>query len=462
MPFNSTDGSFPHEALAASKQAVRDAVGVDTNPETVTMIGAVLTAPLPMSNEDVRNFVGELPAPDDASAPSNNVIGRFFFKVRLLRNGAFSPHEYLTDPCEAATSTNTSFACIQDLLALHTTAMSVGGYNGPRPKIGDLVEVELQRYTQGRSFWYNTQTATFTSIKDGSVRSTSAQASTRCANLAATFENQAITTVPVDGSSAVPGQGGPGDFPPPEQRVGAWTANAPGIPTSLGKNQATFYTVADRKKGDIDYIILHSTDGSCCKPGKSLSTIRRFATGPTLAYRWTNPTTNAKITNPKCSDVLAAQGSLPQGTVCHPTAKEVHTPANTSIHYAVDQTGTVVQGVLEKDIANHVGRGRSNKRSIGIEMNGKPRQGPGEGFLGKYAKMYNDKQVIAVAQLVAQIAKRWDIPIDRQHIKGHYEFSPSSRFDPGNDAGQGNDPPGAYWNWDDFLARVRAANAASS
>jgi len=192
MPFNSTNASFAHEALAASQQAVRQAVATSTDPQTLTMTGVVISQPLPLSNEDVRNFVGDLPAGAAAATPSNNIIGRFFFKVRLLSTGAFSPHEYLTNPCEMTTATDTTFDCIADLIALHTTAISVGGYNGTRPKVGDHVEIELHKLTKGRSFWYNIQTATFKSILDGSVQSSPAarELSTECANLATMFEHQ--------------------------------------------------------------------------------------------------------------------------------------------------------------------------------------------------------------------------------------------------------------------------------
>jgi hypothetical protein len=192
MAFNSTNASFAHEALAASQHAVRVAVTTSTDPQTLTMTGVVISQPIPLSNADVRNFVGDLPAGAGAATPSNNIIGRFFFKVRLLAKGAFSPHEYLTDPCEMTTATDTTFDCISDLVALHTTAISVGGYNGARPKVGDQVEIELHKLTKGRSFWYNIQTATFKSILDGSVQSSPAarELSVECTSLAIMFEDE--------------------------------------------------------------------------------------------------------------------------------------------------------------------------------------------------------------------------------------------------------------------------------
>ena len=111
-----------------------------------------------------------------------------------------------------------------------------------------------------------------------------------------------------------------------------------------------------------------------------------------------------------------------------------------------------------------------NKVSIGIEMNGKPAIGPGEGYLGLYSKMYNDKLVNSVAMLVADLCTKYNIPVDREHIKGHYELysnqENSRRFDPGNDIGwkKRGYPPGNYWNWNDFLERVKTfqGNAETS
>ena len=197
MAFRSTNASFAHEAFEVSQQAARLAVTTATDPDTIVMTGVVLTAPLPLSNSDIRNFTGENPASNGTSTPTNNRIGRFLFKVRLIPKGGFSPHEYLTDPCKLSTATDSNFQCIIDLIALHTTAISVGGYVGNRPKIGDMVEIELQKLTRGRGFWYNTQTGTFKSIIDGSTRSTPAlqQLSIDCQSLGAAFENQDITSV---------------------------------------------------------------------------------------------------------------------------------------------------------------------------------------------------------------------------------------------------------------------------
>lgn len=206
----------------------------------------------------------------------------------------------------------------------------------------------------------------------------------------------------------------------------------------LGANLAKYFKVADRKIGDIKQIILHSTDGTSRK-NAAQRTIERFANGPTISY--TDPRTGKK--NPPCSDY---PNGLPKGTICHPVRKNVEKPVSTSIHWAVDGHGAVIQGVLEKHIAIHSGETK-NKISIGIEMCGKPNENPKQGYLGKFSKMYNETMLHNTAKLVADICKRWKIEPNRQNIIGHYEFAGSRRSDPGDDPGE--------WDWAIFMNMVR-------
>ena len=218
-------------------------------------------------------------------------------------------------------------------------------------------------------------------------------------------------------------------------------------PTSLGKDQANHITVSNRKntagkdpkEQQIKYVVLHSTAGKTGS-GRAQKTINRMADQPTLAFK----DKNTGKTNPPCTDYPTG---LPDGTICHPTRQKVEQPVATSIHYAVDQGGAVIQGVLEKDIANHV-RGH-NKTSIGIEMTGHPEKGPGKGYGGIYAEMYTSTLLDTTAQLVANICKNNSLPISRDVIKGHEELDPSRRHDPGASYGTG------YWDWSDFIKRVK-------
>jgi len=229
-------------------------------------------------------------------------------------------------------------------------------------------------------------------------------------------------------------------------------ATAPGYDGTLkAEHKAKYFTKSNRTQDKkIKRVILHSTDGAEGS-GKALSTIKRFARGPTLSYRWVNKYTQKTIKNPECSVVLAVDGQLPHGTICHPTRKKVEKSVKTSIHYAVDQGGNIIQGLLEKDIAYHAGR-TQNAVSVGIEMTGYLKAGPGagkgQGATTAYARMYNDKLLNATAGLVADILKRNQLPLNRESLRGHEEFS-TSRVDPGTKLGAG------HWDWDDFIKRVQ-------
>lgn len=239
-----------------------------------------------------------------------------------------------------------------------------------------------------------------------------------------------------------------------------WGASSPnGTPSTEGffypGKMAKYFTPKDRKPADVKHIVLHSTDGRA-GPGSAQRTIDRFAKGPTLSYRWTNKNTGKVIKNPPCADVIAVDGEIPHGTICHPERKKVEKPVKTSIHYAVDGGGAIIQGLQEKDIGYHTGGGY-NSKSIGIEMCGKPSKGPGKGSRGLYAEMYNDTMIDATAKLCAEICKRWELSPDASVIIGHEKIDPRRRTDPGAtlNPGKGDVPAGNYWDWDDFLARVR-------
>ena len=276
-------------------------------------------------------------------------------------------------------------------------------------------------------------------------------------------------------------------------------------PTSLGKNQALNYTPANRvQEKKINLIILHSTAGAT-GAGKAQACINFFAPpfGPSHPYR--HPVHGK---NPPCSKW--PNGDWPRQhdgkeIVCHPTHKYLVKKVTSSIHYATDQGGAVVQGVLEKDLAHHLGRGAVNARSIGIEMCGFPNELPGQGADGKYCKMYNKTILETTAKLCAEICARYNIPVkwlegkspSGSGIAGHDQYAPSIRCDPGwilnkhqNSRDVGGEwhlarwssddkaradqrglpfklgelkyPEGNYWDWEDFIERVQKYHSALS
>jgi N-acetyl-anhydromuramyl-L-alanine amidase AmpD len=117
--------------------------------------------------------------------------------------------------------------------------------------------------------------------------------------------------------------------------------------------------------------------------------------------------------------------------------------ARGSAHFVVSRRGQIVQLVPVKDVAWHAGNRWWNLHAIGIEH---------EGWAGRGA--YTVAEYRASAQLVAYLAHRWGIPIDRRHIVGHAEVPNPSR--PGQFGGiSGHTDPGQYWNWRGYMWLVR-------
>jgi N-acetylmuramoyl-L-alanine amidase len=106
-----------------------------------------------------------------------------------------------------------------------------------------------------------------------------------------------------------------------------------------------------------------------------------------------------------------------------------------SSHYLVGLDGRVAQFVEEADTARHAGKvhepsseeviergGNPNRYSIGIEFEdgGRPHDIPRP-----------SAQYRSGAHLVASMAARWKIPIDRRHVVGHREITTAKEC-PGN------------------------------
>ena len=117
--------------------------------------------------------------------------------------------------------------------------------------------------------------------------------------------------------------------------------------------------------------------------------------------------------------------------------------SRSSSHFVVSRTGSIVQLVSTSDIAWHAGNWRVNARSVGVEHAGWSYR-PGSITRAEYRSS---------ARLVAYLARRMHIPIDRRHILGHAEVrSPGGRGWGGFDH---HTDPGPYWNWPRYLRLVR-------
>ena len=106
--------------------------------------------------------------------------------------------------------------------------------------------------------------------------------------------------------------------------------------------------------------------------------------------------------------------------------------ASLSAHYVIRAAdGEITQLVSEADTAFHV-RG-SNRGAIGIEHELDPDHGVA----------YTDAEYRSSATLVCAIARRYGIPADRSHIRGHSEM-------PGTD----HTDPGPSWNWTFYMGLI--------
>jgi N-acetylmuramoyl-L-alanine amidase len=135
------------------------------------------------------------------------------------------------------------------------------------------------------------------------------------------------------------------------------------------------------------------------------------------------------------------EGRRPRGIVLHTTAGSFDSAVNwfsrpesgVSAHYLVGLDGRVAQFVEEEDTARHAGRVSNptaslydgtdpNLYTVGIEFEdgGEPER-----------VRRPDAQYDTGAALIAAIAGRWRIPLDRKHVVGHRELT-DRKTCPGN------------------------------
>ena len=123
-----------------------------------------------------------------------------------------------------------------------------------------------------------------------------------------------------------------------------------------------------------------------------------------------------------------------------------HPGAEASAHYVIRSSdGAITQMVDERDIAWHAGNPRYNASSIGIEH---------EAFVHD-CSWFTDAMYQSSARLVAFLARKYGIPIDRAHIIGHNQVP--DPFHAGEFGGADHHiDPGPCWDWPKYMAMVRA------
>ncbi|MEU7427424.1 peptidoglycan recognition family protein [Streptomyces sp. NPDC040750] len=132
----------------------------------------------------------------------------------------------------------------------------------------------------------------------------------------------------------------------------------------------------------------------------------------------------------------------------------VQDPTEASWHYSIRSSdGHITQHVKTKDEAWHSGNQFVNAHSIGVEH---------EGFLTQPGTWYTEQMYRSSARLVRYLAKKYDVPLDRQHIFGHDNVpSPTADSIP-----EMHDDPGPFWDWRHYFdllgAPLRATAAANA
>ncbi|MEW2399029.1 N-acetylmuramoyl-L-alanine amidase [Streptomyces sp. NPDC046862] len=121
------------------------------------------------------------------------------------------------------------------------------------------------------------------------------------------------------------------------------------------------------------------------------------------------------------------------------TLKLVQDPTYVSWHYSLRSTdGHIAQHVKTKDVAWHAGNWYVNAKSIGLEH---------EGFLASPDAWYTEAMYRTSARLVTYLAKKYRIPLDRQHILGHDTVPGTTTATiPGM-----HTDPGPYWDWQHYF-----------
>ncbi|MGW6771684.1 N-acetylmuramoyl-L-alanine amidase [Streptomyces sp. NPDC055037] len=137
------------------------------------------------------------------------------------------------------------------------------------------------------------------------------------------------------------------------------------------------------------------------------------------------------------------------------TIKLIQDPKYVSWNYTLRSSdGHVAQHVATKDVAWHAGNWYINSKSVGLEH---------EGFLTAPDAWYTEAMYRTSARLVGYLAKKYDIPLDRQHILGHDNVPGTTTSTiPGM-----HTDPGPYWDWAHYFQllgkpfRATAGPAAS-
>lgn len=134
------------------------------------------------------------------------------------------------------------------------------------------------------------------------------------------------------------------------------------------------------------------------------------------------------------------------------TVRLAQDPTYLAWNYTIRSSdGHIAQHLDAKDVGWHAGNWYVNMHSIGIEH---------EGYAGT-GGWFTEAMYTKSAALVKYLAKKYDIPLDREHVIGHDQV-------PGTVLGATKSvhwDPGPYWNWEHYFELLGApigGNAAAT
>ena len=205
------------------------------------------------------------------------------------------------------------------------------------------------------------------------------------------------------------------------------TANLPGGCTNDGKVDYP---------GAIDCILSPVSLYDCNSPTSPSNCNYTSSARQTSCTVLTTVTQPCKIDQVVIHDTEGSLASALSEFMCLGTTSPNTGCVQSSVQYIIDSDGTVYQVLHEQDIAYHDGNFWSNMHSIGIEH---------VGFDANGYNYYNAAQYLASAKLVAYLLKKYNIPLDHNHIVAHGTVYASTL------AVWNHVDPGPYWLWDYYF-----------
>lgn len=122
------------------------------------------------------------------------------------------------------------------------------------------------------------------------------------------------------------------------------------------------------------------------------------------------------------------------------------TTSYVSCNYVIRSSdGAVTQMVRNQDVGWCAGDWYVNMHSINIEH---------EGFAANGKAWYTEAMYASSAKLVRYLAKKYNIPLDRQHIIGHDNIPTTNPLSMPNQHWD----PGPYWDWNHYMALLHGVS----